>query len=93
MEYTVQFLLMELESVGNIRLEEGCSTDPWYVLGIKYNYNHHEIKSYRRQIRSRRPLTHSYYVIYPTGLHPVATSCCPASLIQTLRFTASLALR
>lgn len=30
MEYTVQFLLMELESVGNIRLEEGCSTDPWY---------------------------------------------------------------
>lgn len=29
MEYTVQFLLMELESVGNIRLEEGCSTDPW----------------------------------------------------------------
>lgn len=34
MEYTVQFLLMELESVGNIRLEEGCSTDPWYSLGI-----------------------------------------------------------
>lgn len=29
MEYTVQFLLMELESVGNIRLEEGCPTDPW----------------------------------------------------------------
>lgn len=34
MEYTVQFLLMELESVGNIRLEEGFSTDPWCVLGI-----------------------------------------------------------
>uniref|UniRef100_UPI0037E8E735 leucine-rich repeat-containing protein 9 n=1 Tax=Semicossyphus pulcher TaxID=241346 RepID=UPI0037E8E735 len=31
MEYTVQFLLMELESVGNIRLEEGCSTDPWFA--------------------------------------------------------------
>uniref|UniRef100_A0A669EM59 Leucine rich repeat containing 9 n=1 Tax=Oreochromis niloticus TaxID=8128 RepID=A0A669EM59_ORENI len=31
MEYTVQFLLMELESVGNIRLEEGCSTDPWFT--------------------------------------------------------------
>ncbi|KAG7238506.1 hypothetical protein INR49_030779 [Caranx melampygus] len=31
MEHTVQFLLMELESVGNIRLEEGCSTDPWYT--------------------------------------------------------------
>ncbi|XP_074547471.1 leucine-rich repeat-containing protein 9 isoform X2 [Halichoeres trimaculatus] len=30
-EYTVQFLLMELESVGNIRLEEGCSTDPWFT--------------------------------------------------------------
>uniref|UniRef100_A0A3Q0TH52 Leucine rich repeat containing 9 n=1 Tax=Amphilophus citrinellus TaxID=61819 RepID=A0A3Q0TH52_AMPCI len=29
-EYTVQFLLMELESVGNIRLEEGCSTDLWF---------------------------------------------------------------
>uniref|UniRef100_A0A8C4GVW8 Leucine rich repeat containing 9 n=1 Tax=Dicentrarchus labrax TaxID=13489 RepID=A0A8C4GVW8_DICLA len=29
--YTVQFLLMELESVGNIRLEEGCSTDPWFT--------------------------------------------------------------
>ncbi|XP_070836208.1 leucine-rich repeat-containing protein 9 isoform X2 [Chaetodon trifascialis] len=31
MEYTVQFLLIELESVGNIRLEEGCSTDPWFT--------------------------------------------------------------
>uniref|UniRef100_A0A671WDP9 Leucine rich repeat containing 9 n=1 Tax=Sparus aurata TaxID=8175 RepID=A0A671WDP9_SPAAU len=31
MEYTVQFLLMELESVGNIRLEEGCPTDPWFT--------------------------------------------------------------
>uniref|UniRef100_A0A3Q3KZ46 Leucine rich repeat containing 9 n=1 Tax=Mastacembelus armatus TaxID=205130 RepID=A0A3Q3KZ46_9TELE len=31
MEHTVQFLLMELESVGNIRLEEGCSTDPWFT--------------------------------------------------------------
>ncbi|GLD62379.1 leucine-rich repeat-containing protein 9-like protein, partial [Lates japonicus] len=31
MEYTIQFLLMELESVGNIRLEEGCSTDPWFT--------------------------------------------------------------
>uniref|UniRef100_A0A3B4XI37 Leucine rich repeat containing 9 n=1 Tax=Seriola lalandi dorsalis TaxID=1841481 RepID=A0A3B4XI37_SERLL len=31
MEYTVQFLLMELENVGNIRLEEGCSTDPWFT--------------------------------------------------------------
>ncbi|XP_019940178.2 leucine-rich repeat-containing protein 9 isoform X2 [Paralichthys olivaceus] len=30
MEYTIQFLLMELESVGNIRLEEGSSTDPWF---------------------------------------------------------------
>nr|XP_033499540.1 leucine-rich repeat-containing protein 9 [Epinephelus lanceolatus] len=31
MGYTIQFLLMELESVGNIRLEEGCSTDPWFT--------------------------------------------------------------
>uniref|UniRef100_A0A3Q3QI70 Leucine rich repeat containing 9 n=1 Tax=Monopterus albus TaxID=43700 RepID=A0A3Q3QI70_MONAL len=31
MEHRVQFLLMELESVGNIRLEEGCSTDPWFT--------------------------------------------------------------
>ncbi|XP_068615227.1 leucine-rich repeat-containing protein 9-like [Brachionichthys hirsutus] len=30
MDYTVQFLQMELESVGNIRLKEGCSTDPWF---------------------------------------------------------------
>uniref|UniRef100_A0A8C9XFC8 Leucine rich repeat containing 9 n=1 Tax=Sander lucioperca TaxID=283035 RepID=A0A8C9XFC8_SANLU len=30
-EYTVKFLLMELESVGNIRLEEGCSTNPWFT--------------------------------------------------------------
>lgn len=29
MDFTVHFLSMELESVGNIRLEEGCSTDPW----------------------------------------------------------------
>uniref|UniRef100_A0A673C753 Leucine rich repeat containing 9 n=1 Tax=Sphaeramia orbicularis TaxID=375764 RepID=A0A673C753_9TELE len=32
MDYTVQFLLMGLESVGNIRLEEGCSTDSWFTL-------------------------------------------------------------
>ncbi|XP_075964574.1 leucine-rich repeat-containing protein 9 [Anarhichas minor] len=31
MEHTVQFLLMELESVGNIRLEEGCCTDLWFT--------------------------------------------------------------
>ncbi|XP_072222222.1 leucine-rich repeat-containing protein 9 [Leuresthes tenuis] len=31
MEHVVQFLLMELESVGNIRLEEGCPTDPWFT--------------------------------------------------------------
>ncbi|KAM6912256.1 leucine-rich repeat-containing protein 9 [Xenentodon cancila] len=31
MQYMVQFLVMELESVGNIRLEEGCSTDPWFT--------------------------------------------------------------
>ncbi|XP_068195211.1 leucine-rich repeat-containing protein 9 [Antennarius striatus] len=31
MDYTVQFLLMELKSVENICLKEGCSTDPWYT--------------------------------------------------------------
>ncbi|XP_029973525.1 leucine-rich repeat-containing protein 9 [Salarias fasciatus] len=31
MEYTVEFLLMELESVGNIRLEEGSSADFWFT--------------------------------------------------------------
>lgn len=72
MEYTVQFLLMELESVGNIRLEEGCSTDPWYVLGIvKYNYRHHEIHSYRRQIKSKLPLTNIFCYV-PNRF----TSCC-----------------
>ncbi|XP_061751183.1 leucine-rich repeat-containing protein 9 isoform X2 [Nerophis ophidion] len=30
MEDTVQFLLTELQSVGNIRLEEGSTTDPWF---------------------------------------------------------------
>ncbi|KAM9354856.1 leucine-rich repeat-containing protein 9 [Pholidichthys leucotaenia] len=30
-EYMVEFLLTELESVGNIRLEEGCPTDPWFT--------------------------------------------------------------
>uniref|UniRef100_UPI003AAD219B leucine-rich repeat-containing protein 9 n=1 Tax=Centroberyx gerrardi TaxID=166262 RepID=UPI003AAD219B len=30
-EYMVHFLLMELETVGNIRFEEGCSTDPWFI--------------------------------------------------------------
>lgn len=34
-----------------------------------------------------------FYIMYPTGLLPVATSCIPASLNQTLRFTASLELR
>lgn len=29
MDYTIQFLVTELESVGNIRLEEGCTSDPW----------------------------------------------------------------
>ncbi|KAM9842946.1 leucine-rich repeat-containing protein 9 [Aulostomus maculatus] len=31
MECNIQFLLMELESVGNIRLEEGCDTDSWFT--------------------------------------------------------------
>uniref|UniRef100_H3C5I0 Leucine rich repeat containing 9 n=1 Tax=Tetraodon nigroviridis TaxID=99883 RepID=H3C5I0_TETNG len=30
-DYTVQFLLMELESVGNIRLEEGCPAERWFA--------------------------------------------------------------
>uniref|UniRef100_A0A3B5LPI9 Leucine rich repeat containing 9 n=1 Tax=Xiphophorus couchianus TaxID=32473 RepID=A0A3B5LPI9_9TELE len=30
-DYLVQFLLVELESVGNIRLEEGCPIDSWYT--------------------------------------------------------------
>uniref|UniRef100_A0A3P9PLE0 Leucine rich repeat containing 9 n=1 Tax=Poecilia reticulata TaxID=8081 RepID=A0A3P9PLE0_POERE len=30
-KYLVQFLLVELESVGNIRLEEGCHIDSWYA--------------------------------------------------------------
>lgn len=42
---------MELESVGNIRLEEGCSADPWYSLVfciIHCNYS--VIHSYRWEI-------------------------------------------
>ncbi|XP_055009676.1 leucine-rich repeat-containing protein 9-like [Boleophthalmus pectinirostris] len=31
-EYAIQFLLMELESVGNIRFEEGCSANPWFSI-------------------------------------------------------------
>lgn len=34
MQRAVRFLLMELESVGNVRLEEGCSTDAWYLLPL-----------------------------------------------------------
>ncbi|KAK0143357.1 Leucine-rich repeat-containing protein 9 [Merluccius polli] len=30
-EGMVHFLLMELETVGNIRFEDGCSTDPWFT--------------------------------------------------------------
>ncbi|KAJ7990764.1 hypothetical protein DPEC_G00290290 [Dallia pectoralis] len=30
-EQMIHFLLMELETVGNIRFEEGCSTDPWFT--------------------------------------------------------------
>uniref|UniRef100_A0A3Q3WLV3 Uncharacterized protein n=1 Tax=Mola mola TaxID=94237 RepID=A0A3Q3WLV3_MOLML len=30
-DYTIQFLQVELESVGNIRLEEGHATDPWFA--------------------------------------------------------------
>ncbi|XP_075874195.1 leucine-rich repeat-containing protein 9 isoform X2 [Nelusetta ayraudi] len=30
MDYTIQFLVTELESVGNIRLQEGCPSDPWF---------------------------------------------------------------
>ncbi|TNM95424.1 hypothetical protein fugu_016507 [Takifugu bimaculatus] len=35
-DYTVQFLLMELESVGNIRLEEGCPADRWCGARISF---------------------------------------------------------
>ncbi|XP_053700344.1 leucine-rich repeat-containing protein 9 isoform X2 [Synchiropus splendidus] len=31
LRYTVKFLVMELENVGNILLEEGCSSDPWFT--------------------------------------------------------------
>uniref|UniRef100_A0AAV2JHC5 Leucine-rich repeat-containing protein 9 n=1 Tax=Knipowitschia caucasica TaxID=637954 RepID=A0AAV2JHC5_KNICA len=31
MEYASRFLLIELESVGNIRFEEGCPMDPWFI--------------------------------------------------------------
>ncbi|KAJ3612707.1 hypothetical protein NHX12_018965, partial [Muraenolepis orangiensis] len=30
-ENTVRFLLIELETAGNIRFENGCSTDPWFT--------------------------------------------------------------
>ncbi|XP_014829345.1 PREDICTED: leucine-rich repeat-containing protein 9-like [Poecilia mexicana] len=30
-KYLVQFLLVELESVGNVRVEEGCPLDSWYA--------------------------------------------------------------
>ncbi|XP_037343021.2 leucine-rich repeat-containing protein 9 [Pungitius pungitius] len=49
MEYTVQFLLMELESVGNIRLEEGCSTDPWFTSCcdlLHSRFSHSDFKVY-----------------------------------------------
>ncbi|XP_068582596.1 leucine-rich repeat-containing protein 9 isoform X2 [Cebidichthys violaceus] len=50
MEYTVQFLLMELESVGNIRLEEGCSTDPWFtsccdLLHSRFSHSDFKVRS------------------------------------------------
>lgn len=83
MEYTIQFLLMELESVGNIRLEEGCSTDPWYYSTITFINIFTVVQD----------KTHCSFVMYPTGLLPVAISCCPASLVQTLWFMASLGLR
>ncbi|XP_077946052.1 leucine-rich repeat-containing protein 9 isoform X1 [Gasterosteus aculeatus] len=49
MEYTVQFLLMELESVGNICLEEGCSTDPWFTSCcnlLHSRFSHSDFKVY-----------------------------------------------
>ncbi|XP_059209989.1 leucine-rich repeat-containing protein 9 isoform X3 [Centropristis striata] len=49
MEYTVQFLLMELESVGNIRLEDGCSTDPWFTSCcdlLQSRFSHSDFKVY-----------------------------------------------
>ncbi|KAM8915276.1 leucine-rich repeat-containing protein 9 isoform 2-T2 [Spinachia spinachia] len=48
-EYAVQFLLLELESVGNIRLEEGCSTDPWFTSCcdlLHSRFSHSDFKVY-----------------------------------------------
>lgn len=74
MEYTVQFLLMELESVGNIRLEEGCSTDAWYVLILlssKLITTIIKVNIYRLQF-NKLPLHPSLLYSSPNRF----TSCC-----------------
>lgn len=82
-DYTVQFLLMELESVGNIRLEEGCPADRWCGAWI----------SLIDALACARDPPEVVFVLSPTGSLPVVISCCPASVRWTLWFTASLGLR
>lgn len=82
-DYTVQFLLMELESVGNIRLEEGCPTDRWCRTLLLFT----------KTFACTQDPPDGVFVMSPTGSLPVAISCCPASIHQILRFTASLGLK
>lgn len=82
-DYTVQFLLMELESVGNIRLEEGCPANRWCRTLLLFT----------KTFACRQDPPDGVFVMSPPGSRPVAISCCPASVHQTLRFTASLGLK
>lgn len=81
-DYTVEFLLMELESVGNIRLEEGCPTDRWYRIILFIN-----------AFENTQDPPEGLIVLSQTGSLPVAISCCPAFVSQTLWFMGSLGLR
>lgn len=81
-DYTVQFLLMELESVGNIRLEEGSPSDRWCAAWIPLIH-----------APACAGPPEVVFVLSPTGSLPVVISCCPASVRRTSGFTASLGLR
>lgn len=81
-EMMMHFLLLELETVGNIRFEEGNSSEPWYCIqDLLYKY-------------STCRITDLYCFLIPlSGSHPVTIFCYLVSVCGIINLSTSLALR
>lgn len=84
-EMMIQFLLMELETVGNIRFEEGNTSDAWYLSSLQ--------SSLSPSGSSHTDLLGLWISLYFSGSAPVMIYCCLDSVSGTTDLTTSLELR